>query len=128
MRVLADTHAILWWACDDPKLSRKARSTLSALTTEVLVSAASAWELATKVRLGKLPGAQNFAAEFTRRIAQLGFQELAIGVEHGQRAGSLHGIHKDPFDRMLIAQALALDIPVVSCDQIFDEYHVHRIW
>ena len=128
MRVLADTHAVLWWACDDPGLSRKARATLSSLKTEVLVSAASAWEVATKVRLGKLPGAENFAAEFARRIVQLGFQELAITVEHGQRAGSLPDLHKDPFDRMLIAQALALNLPVVSRDEIFDQYRVARIW
>ena len=128
MRVLADTHTVLWWACDDPGLSRKARAALSSLDTEVLVSAASAWEVATKVRLGKLPGAENFAAEFTRCISQLGFQELAISVEHGQRAGSLPGVHRDPFDRMLIAQALALNLPVVSRDEIFDQYHVARIW
>ena len=128
MRVLADTHAILWWACDDPALSRRARATLSSLETEVLVSAASAWEVSTKVRLGKLPGAASFASEFARRIAQMGFQELAITVEHGQRAGSLPGLHKDPFDRMLIAQALALNLPVVSCDKVFDEYRVARIW
>jgi PIN domain nuclease of toxin-antitoxin system len=109
-------------------LSKSARSLLSSLETEVFVSAASAWEVATKVRLGKLPGAEAFAAEFGSRVERLGFQELAIEVEHGQRAGLLPGEHKDPFDRMLIAQAQSENMPVVSKDEIFDHYRVRRIW
>jgi PIN domain nuclease of toxin-antitoxin system len=128
VRVLIDTHALIWCAIDDAKLSRKARSVLSSFETEVFVSAASAWEMTTKVRLGKLPGAEAFAAEFTSRVERLGFQELAIEVEHGQRAGLLPGEHKDPFDRMLIAQAQAENMPVVSKDVVFDDYRVRRIW
>ena len=128
MRVLVDTHTLIWWATDDPKLSRKARSFLSSLETEVFVSAASAWELSTKVRVGKLPGLEAFAAEFSARIRALGFSDLAIQVEHGQRAGLLPGNHKDPFDRMLIAQAQAENMPIVSNERVFDAYHVRRIW
>jgi PIN domain nuclease of toxin-antitoxin system len=128
VRVLLDTHALIWWAGDDPKLSRKARATLSSLETEVFVSAASAWEISTKARLGKLPGLETFAAEFGERLQKLGFTELAIRVEHGQRAGLLPGDHKDPFDRMLIAQAQAENLPILSNERIFDDYRVRRIW
>ena len=128
MRVLLDTHALLWWVQDDPQLSRKARTVLASLTTEVYVSAASAWEIATKVRIGKLAGATAFAADFPERLRQLGFRELPITVEHGQRAGLLPGAHKDPFDRMLIAQAQAENMCIVSNESIFDKYHVQRLW
>jgi PIN domain nuclease of toxin-antitoxin system len=128
VRVLLDTHALLWWAINDPALSRKARTVLANLESEVFVSAASAWEVATKVRLGKLPGAEHFAAEFAVRIGRLGFRQLPIQVEHGQRAGLLPGAHKDPFDRMLIAQAQAENMPIVSNEKVFDKYHVRRIW
>jgi PIN domain nuclease of toxin-antitoxin system len=92
------------------------------------VSAASAWEVATKVRLGKLPGAEKLAAEFPERIGLLGFHKLPVTVEHGQRAGLLPGDHKDPFDRMLIAQAQAENMPIVSNERLFDDWHVRRIW
>ena len=128
MRVLLDTHALLWWALDDPRLSRKAREVLSSLDTDVFVSAASAWEVATKFRIGKLPEAGKMAEDFSHRVGQLGFQELPITVEHGQRAGLLPGGHRDPFDRMLIAQAQSGNLPIVSNERIFDEYHVRRIW
>lgn len=128
MRVLADTHTLLWWASDSPRLSSGARASLANRANDVFVSAASAWEIATKVRLGKLPGAENFSSDLSSRIAQLGFHELPISMAQAERAGSLSGTHKDPFDRMLIAQAQALAIPVVSCDEVFDTYHVRRIW
>jgi PIN domain nuclease of toxin-antitoxin system len=128
LRVLLDTHTLLWWAINDPKLSRTARAILSSLESDVFVSAASAWEVATKARLGKLPGAETFAAEFSARVDAFGFRPLAIAMEHGQRAGLLPGAHKDPFDRMLIAQAQAENMPILSNDTIFDEFHVRRIW
>ncbi len=128
MRVLLDTHALIWWAMNDPKLSQDARSLLSSFDNEVFVSAASAWEVSTKVRIGKLPGAEMFAAEFPARVERLGFRELAIRIEHGQRAGLLPGAHKDPFDRMLIAQAQAENMPLVSIEKVFDDYRVRRIW
>lgn len=128
VRVLLDTHTLIWWALNDAHLSRDARSILSSFETEVFVSAASAWEVCTKVRIGKMPGAEIFAAEFPARVGKLGFRELPIGIEHGQRAGLLPGMHRDPFDRMLIAQAQAENMPIVSNERIFDDYHVRRIW
>jgi len=128
MRVLLDTHALLWWALNDPRLSTRAGATLASFDTEVFVSAASAWEVATKFRIGKLPGAGLMAQDFSARVERLGFRELPITVEHGQRAGLLPGSHRDPFDRMLMAQAQAENLPIVSNEELFDEYHVRRIW
>jgi len=92
------------------------------------VSAASAWEVTTRVRLGKLPGAERFAEDFSVNVERLGFRPLAITVDHGQRAGLLPGPHKDPFDRLLTAQSLAENMPLVSNETIFDEYKIRRIW
>ncbi|MFN7938616.1 MAG: type II toxin-antitoxin system VapC family toxin [Bryobacteraceae bacterium] len=128
MRVLLDTHALLWWVQDDPQLSSKARATIASFRNEIYVSAASAWEIATKVRIGKLPGAEAFAATFSERLHQLSLRELPITVHHAHRAGLLPGGHKDPFDRMLIAQALAEDLPLISNETQFDQYMIKRIW
>ena len=128
MRVLLDTHALLWWLSDDPALTRPARKTIADTRNTVIVSAASAWEIATKVRLGKLPTANDLAADFTGHLDRDGFQLLAISAEHGIRAGLLPGPHKDPFDRMLIAQAQAENVPIISIESLFENYGVRRIW
>lgn len=128
MRLLLDTHALIWFAFGSPRISASARSAIGSLDNEVLVSAATAWELTTKVRIGKLPTAERFAVEFREKIKGLGFHELGVTVEHGQRAGLMQGVHKDPFDRILIAQALTENLGLVSNEQIFDSYHVRRVW
>jgi len=109
-------------------MSSAARSAIEALDNEVFVSAASAWELTTKVRIGKLPAAAKFAVEFREKVRGFGFHELSVTVEHGQRAGLMVGDHKDPFDRMLIAQAVTENLEMVSNEEVFDQYHVRRIW
>lgn len=128
MRVLLDTHAFLWWLDGDRRLSLKARRMIATETNAVLVSAASAWEITTKFRLGKLPGAQDVAADVVGCIAGQGFLPLDITALHAQRAGGLAGEHRDPFDRMLIAQAQLEDVALVSDDRVFDEYDVRRMW
>lgn len=128
MRLLLDTHTLLWWLTDDPSLSVVARRLIGRPSNNVLVSAASAWEIATKVRLGKLPGAEELAADFAGLLARERFEQLPISVEHGIRAGLLPGPHKDPFDRMLIAQSQAENLPVVSNDSMLDSYNVRRFW
>jgi PIN domain nuclease of toxin-antitoxin system len=128
MRLLLDTHALLWWLSDDPALSQVARKLIARANNTVLVSAASAWEIATKFRLGKLPDAADLVADFPGYLARERFEGLPISVEHSARAGLLPGPHKDPFDRMLIAQAQAENIPVVSNDSAFDGYSVRRLW
>ena len=128
MRVLLDTHALLWWLADSVQLSRTAYSMISDESNDIIVSAASAWEIATKYRLGKLPEAEATALDLAGAISQQGFEELAITVADAERAGHLPGPHRDPFDRMLIAQALERELMVVSIDSAFDAYGVNRVW
>ena len=128
MRLLLDTHAFLWWLDGDTRLPKFAQGLIADEGNEILISAASAWEISTKVRIGKLPGAEEIAASIPRCIAQQGFSPLDVSVEHAQRAGALPGPHRDPFDRMLIAQSRAERLPVVSNDEVFDEYKVSRRW
>ncbi len=128
MRCLLDTHALLWCFNASPSLSARARRLIEDGGNEILVSAASAWEIATKVRLGKLPTGEELVSELDRYLDQLGFDVLPISLQHAVRAGKLPGEHRDPFDRMLIAQAQAEDLSIVSNDRVFDSYHVHRIW
>ena len=128
MRALLDTHALLWWFSDDPALTRPVRKIIGDMKNTVVVSAASAWEIATKVRLGKLPTGAGLAADFSGYIEREHFQLLAISVEHALRAGLLPGSHRDPFDRMLIAQAQAENLPILSKEVIFDAFGLRRIW
>jgi PIN domain nuclease of toxin-antitoxin system len=128
VQALLDTHALLWWLSDDPALTKHARKIIAETRNVVFVSAASAWEVATKVRLGKLPSAADLAGDFTGHLEREGFQILAISAEHAIRAGLLPGRHKDPFDRMLIAQAQAENMPVVSNEAVFDTYGLRRLW
>jgi PIN domain nuclease of toxin-antitoxin system len=128
VRVLLDTHALLWWLSDDLALSGSARRHVANTDNAIIVSAASAWEIATKVRLGKLVSAVELASDFMGYLEREGFETLSISPDHAIRAGLLPGWHKDPFDRMLIAQAQADSLPVVSNDEVFDEYGVRRIW
>ncbi len=128
MKALLDTHALLWWVADSARLSETARRLIRDDSNEILVSAASAWEIATKYRLGKLPGGETVARDVVGCIGTQGFTELQINVADAERAGRLPGPHRDPFDRMLIAQALARDLPLVSVDAAFDRYAVNRVW
>ena len=128
MQLLLDTHALLWWLSDDPALGKRAKSAIANTRNTVIVSAASAWEIATKARLGKLAGALDLAAGFAGHIENEGFEVLFITVDHAVRAGLLAGDHRDPFDRMLIAQAQAENLFIVSNEELFDGYGVRRIW
>lgn len=128
MRLLLDTHALLWWLDGDPSLAQAARHAIADETNEVFVSAASAWEITTKHRLGKLPGAAAVAADVGGCLASQGFVALPISLAHGERAGALPGPHRDPFDRMLIAQAMLEDLVLVSNEPAFDAYGARRLW
>lgn len=128
MRVLLDTHALLWWLAGDKQMSPTARWIVEDEGNTIFVSAASAWEVATKHRLGKLPRVGPLATNFAGVVTSQGFLELSIGLEDGQRAGALGGSHRDPFDRMLIAQAKKHDLALVSNEKLFDDYGVIRIW
>ena len=128
MRLLLDTHALLWWLNDNDLLPPTTRKLIGKDGNEVLVSAASAWEIATKVRLGRLESGSDLARDFAGYLSRARFEQLAVSVEHAVRAGLLPGPHKDPFDRMLIAQAQAENLPIVSNDTALDGYGVHRLW
>lgn len=128
MRLLLDTHALLWWLAGDAQLSPAAREAIGNPAHELFVSAASAWEVATKHRLGKLPGAGPLVVDFAREVRRQGFQPLPITLEHGQVAGQLPGPHRDPFDRMLVAQAREEKLAVVSNDAALRAFGVALVW
>ena len=125
--VLLDTHVLLWWLQGSSKLSPTARTIMQS-RGQVLVSAASAWEISIKYRAGKLDAASALMARFQSVIEAENFVELLISVRHAIDAGLLKGPHKDPFDRVLIAQARAEGVAVVSTDKCFDDYGVSRLW
>ena len=128
MRALLDTHALLWWFADDPALSPAASRFIANTKNTLVVSAASAWEIATKVRIGRLPSGAVLTADFEGWMLREGFDQLAITIDHAVRAGQLPGTHLDPFDRMLIAQAQAENLPLISNEELFNGYGIRRIW
>jgi PIN domain nuclease of toxin-antitoxin system len=127
VNLLVDSHVVLWWFSRSRQLSALARDSVSDPQNRVYVSAVVAWELAIKVNLGKLD-AQELVADMPTLLFEEGFHRLAISMDHALRAGMLPRHHTDPFDRMLIAQAQALNCPIVSADKVFDAYGVRRIW
>ena len=128
MRTLMDTHAFLWWLTDSSRLSRQIHRTIMNPANSKLVSAATAWEITTKHRLGKLPGTDAIALDVQGVIEQQGFEELPIALSDAAKAGALPGPLRDPFDRMLIAQAQAHNLPLISNETIFDQYGIRRLW
>jgi PIN domain nuclease of toxin-antitoxin system len=127
-RLLLDTRAFLWWLAGDERLSIHAREAIREESDPIFVSAASVWEIATKHRLGKLPAASAIIGNLAGVIESQGFVGLPIAVRHGETAGALPGPHRDPFDRMLIAQALLDDLVLVSNEQAFGAYGARLLW
>lgn len=125
--LLLDTHSFLWFATGDEALSSVARQAIQT-TDEVYVSAATAWEVRTKYRLGKLPRAAALVYDLAAAVHRLGFAEIGITFADGDLAGSLEGAHRDPFDRMLIAQALNHRLALVSNEMVFEDFGVTRLW
>jgi len=128
VRLLLDTHALIWWAAGDTSLSLSSRRALDDDANDVFVSAASAWEIAIKHRSGKLPHAGLLVTDVAGFVAEQGFAELPISIGDAERAGRLPLLHKDPFDRMLIAQAIAHELAIVSNETLFDAYGIARFW
>ena len=120
MTLLLDTHVLLWWLADDPRLTPAMREAIADPSTAVMVSAASAWEAAIKAAAGKLTVPDGLHQELERH----GFEELRVTVEDGLAAGALPRHHGDPFDRMLIAQAARRRLVVVTADRRFADYDV----
>ncbi|MBN1961993.1 MAG: type II toxin-antitoxin system VapC family toxin [Deltaproteobacteria bacterium] len=127
-RLLLDTHAFIWWLEGNDRLTKVVQELIADEITQVFISAATAWEISTKFRIGKLPGAAAVASDIFSCMAAQGFESLPISIEHAQRAGALPGLHRDPFDRMLAAQAQAENLPIASIDAVFDDFGVIRIW
>lgn len=128
MRLLLDTHALLWWFSDDPALPASGRKAIAHSDSSIFVSAVSAWEISTKFRLGKLSSATDLIQDFGGYLVREGFNSLPLSSDQGIRAGLLPGPLKDPFDRMLIAQAQTEDLFIVSNEEIFDHYGIRRLW
>jgi PIN domain nuclease of toxin-antitoxin system len=119
MNYLLDTHVLLWWIFDDPKLNTDCRNIISDPDHCIFISSASAWEIATKYRIGKLPEAKPIIENYVQLMHQARFIELGITTAHALRAGALPIDHRDPFDRMLMAQAELEKFPIITYDQTF---------
>jgi PIN domain nuclease of toxin-antitoxin system len=128
VRLLLDTHTFLWWLAGERALTRRARTAIQSDDNDVFISAVTAWEIATKFRIGKLPEAADVAEDVVGAVVAEGFSDLALSMTHAQRAGALDGPHRDPFDRMLIAQSLIDGLTLVSNERVFDHYGVARLW
>jgi PIN domain nuclease of toxin-antitoxin system len=128
VKLLLDTHVFLWAVMEPRLLSAKIRRLLEDPTTGIVVSAASAWEIATKFRLGKLPGAAAVVADYAAAIRGMQAQRLAIRDNHALRAGSLRQAHRDPFDRLLVAQAEIEELVLVSKDRALRQFGVTLLW
>jgi PIN domain nuclease of toxin-antitoxin system len=125
---LLDTHALLWLAFEQRSIPHHVRQIVASPQNEIIVSAATAWEITTKYRLGKLEFARGLAMNFVPRVLAAGYQLLPITPEHALRAGLLPGTHKDPFDRILSAQAIHEDLILLSNDADLDQFAVRREW
>ena len=128
MKLLLDTHTLIWVMNSDPRLGRAARAAIASPASRVFVSAASIWEASIKFRLGKFPEAAVLVDHPRKVLESLEMEDLAISLEHARLAGSLAEKHKDPFDRMLAAQALLEGLTLVSLDTVFDDLRVARLW
>jgi PIN domain nuclease of toxin-antitoxin system len=128
MKVLVDTHAFFWWLTVDRKLSRRAHEALEDARNEVLVSAVVAWEIATKVRVGKWPGGEVVLEDLDAFVDDNELQPLPITIAHGRQAGSMRGAHRDPFDRILATQSRLEGAPLITADPIFQTLDVSVLW
>lgn len=128
MRVLLDTHAFLWWITDDPQLSPRARQIISDGKNELLLSAASGWEIATKVRLGKLDLPEDLESFIFKQMALNAIESLPIRMSHALHVHTLPHYHRDPFDRLIVSQAQLENLPILTADPQIARYATKTIW
>ena len=128
MRALLDTHAVIWWVDQDSLLSRASHAAIADPANQLLVSAATVWEIAIKLGLAKLSLSMPYRQWMNQALADLQAALLPITVEYADVQAGLPYHHRDPFDRLLIAQALVEKVPVIGADSVFEEYGVTRIW
>jgi PIN domain nuclease of toxin-antitoxin system len=127
-RFLIDTHVLLWWFFNDKRLSERARKIISNQANVILVSSASAWEIATKFRLGKLSGPESLVKDLPEFLRKARMEILPINLDHALLAGSLTNDHRDPFDRMLAAQTILEELSLVSSDKVFTDFSLKIVW
>jgi len=128
VKLLLDTHALLWFLLNDPRLSDNARRLVSDTRNDLLISPASYWEIAIKISLGKYTLTQDFESFMQEQVAKNDLRILPITIKHAAVLAKLPFHHRDPFDRLLVAQAICEQIPLVSGDVVFDKYSVARTW
>lgn len=128
MKLLLDTHSLLWFLSGDSKLSQLARNSIEDNSNEKFVSAGSLWETAIKVSIGKIKLTAAFEELFPGQLDQNGFDLLPVLTEHVRLLTTMPFHHRDPFDRLFVAQSMAGDMTIVSTDDIFDSYGIARIW
>ena len=128
MDLILDTHVLLWMLLADRRLGERQKQLLESGSNRIYVSAVSAFEIATKVRIGKLPEATEIARDFNRICRDFDYLELGVTQEHGLRGGQLEETHRDPFDRLLAAQSLIENMPLVTSDPVFKALGVETVW
>lgn len=128
MTLLLDTHALLWFVEGEAALSDRARTTIEDLDNTPVYSIVSVWEMAIKISVGKLAMSRPLYPEFARLLQERGFEQLDISYRHASEVTRLPWHHRDPFDRLLIAQASVENLPIISVDTAFDDYDVTRLW
>lgn len=128
MNILLDTHAFLWWIADDQRLSQAARDAIANPDSEVLVSAASAWEIAIKAGIGRIALSESASRFVPKHLERNGFVSLPIQLEHALAVEELPRYHKDPFDRLLVAQSQAERLTLVTDDPLIQRYNVQTLW
>lgn len=128
MSLLLDTHSFLWFIAGSSKLSEPARLSIENPETELYLSIASLWEMAIKISLGKLQLGEAFGELIPAQLSQNGISLLQISVDHTAGVIQLPFHHRDPFDRLIIAQAQSENLPIISTDSVFDAYDIERIW
>lgn len=127
-RFLLDTHVFLWWLFNDQRLSERARQIISNENNVILVSSASAWEISTKFRLGKLSGTESLVEDLPKLLRKARMEVLSINLSHALLAGTLVNDHRDPFDRMLAAQTIVEDLSLVTGDKAFVDFFLRIVW
>ncbi len=128
MRALLDTHTFLWWVVDAPELSRAARETIGGGGNDIFFSVVSAWEIVIKFRLGQLEISESASAFLIDQVSLNGFGVLPIEMTHALQIQDLPSHHRDPFDRMLVAQSLVENMPLITCDKCIAAYDAPIIW
>lgn len=128
MRYLLDTHVLIWWLLADRRLTKRAKALIADPQSVILVSSASAWEITTKHRIGKLDGVDALVRDVAEWVGRASFVALPISIAHAQRAGSYAQDHRDPFDRMLAAQGELEDVPLVTGDKALKAFGTRTVW